>query len=238
MKILADMHTHTLASGHAYSTINELAQAAAQAGLQGLAITDHGPSLPGGPHRYHFNALRFVPQRIGGVRIFRGVEANIMDQQGTLDLDQPLLEELDFVMAGFHEDCGICGQDIDRNTRTLLAVMENPRVKCISHPGNPVFPLRYEEIVMGALATSTALEINNSSLISVSRKGSVGNCSEIARLCAQLGAPIMVGSDAHIAQGVGIFCDALKLIAEAGVAEGQIINGSWQRLLDFLGIEE
>jgi putative hydrolase len=161
-----------------------------------------------------------------------------MDQQGTLDLDQPLLEELDFVMAGFHEDCGICGQDIDRNTRTLLAVMENPQVKCISHPGNPVFPLRYEEIVMGALATSTALEINNSSLMSVSRKGSVGNCSEIARLCAQLGAPIMVGSDAHIAQGVGIFGDALKLIADAGVAEGQIINASWQRLLDFLGIEE
>jgi len=117
-------------------------------------------------------------------------------------------------------------------------VMENPRVKCISHPGNPIFPLHYEEVVMGALATQTALEINNSSLMSVSRKGSVGNCTEIAKLCAKLGAPIMVGSDAHIAQGVGIFDDALKLVAEVGIAEGQVINSSMQRLLDFLELGE
>lgn len=238
MKIIADMHTHTLASGHAYSTINELAHAAAQIGLQAIAITDHGPSLPGGPHRYHFCAMRFVPRYIAAVRVFRGIEANILDDKGTLDMDQPVLEELDFVMAGFHEDCGVCGQDIDRNTRSVLAAMENPRVRCISHPGNPIFPLHYEEVVMGALATGTALEINNSSLMSVSRKGSVGNCAKIVRLCARIGAPVLIGSDAHIAQGVGVFDDALKLVAEAGISEGQLINSSMQRLLDFLGIAE
>jgi len=232
------MHTHTLASGHAYSTINELARAAAEVGLRGLAITDHGPGLPGGPHRFHFCAMRFVPRTIAGVRIFRGVEANILDDQGRLDLEPDVLEQLDFVMAGLHEDCGFCGQDIERNTRAILAAMENPRVKCISHPGNVVFPARYEEIVMGALATQTALEINNSSLMSVSRKGSNANCAEIAALCARIGAPVMIGSDAHICQGVGVFEDALKLLAEAGMPEGQVINASWQRLLDFLGIEE
>ena len=238
MRIIADMHTHTLASGHAYSTVNELALAAAQAGLQGLALTDHGPALPGGPHRYHFCAMRFVPRTIAGVRIFRGVEANILDDKGTLDLDQGVLEELDFVIAGLHEDCGFCGQDIDRNTRALLAAMENPRVKGISHPGNPVFPLHYEEIVMGALATQTALELNNSSLSSQSRKGSSGNCAQIAALCARLGAPVMIGSDAHIAQGVGVFEDAIKLALDAGIAEGQVINASWQRLMDFLELVE
>ena len=238
MKIIADMHTHTLASGHAYSTVNELALAAAQAGLQGLALTDHGPALPGGPHRYHFCAMRFVPRTIAGVRIFRGVEANILDEKGTLDLEQDVLEELDFVMAGLHENCGFCGQDVDRNTRALLAVMENPRVRCISHPGNPLFPLHYEEIALAALATHTALEINNSSLSSLSRKGSCGNCAEIAALCARVGAPVMIGSDAHISQGVGVFEDALKLVAQAGMAEGQVINTSMQRLLDFLKIVE
>jgi len=238
MKIIADMHTHTLASGHAYSTVNELALAAAQAGLQGLALTDHGPALPGGPHRYHFCAMRFVPRTIAGVRIFRGVEANILDEKGTLDLEQDVLEELDFVMAGLHENCGFCGQDVDRNTRALLAVMENPRVKCISHPGNPLFPLHYEEIALAALATQTALEINNSSLSSLSRKGSCGNCAEIAALCARVGAPVMIGSDAHISQGVGVFEDALKLVAQAGIADGQVINTSMQRLLDFLEIVE
>ena len=237
MKLIADMHTHTLASGHAYSTVNELALAASTLGLQGLAITDHGPALPGGPHRYHFCAMRFIPRTIAGVRIFRGVEANILDEKGRLDLEQGVLEELDYVMAGLHENCGFCGSGIDDNTRALLAVMENPRVKCISHPGNPLFPLHYEEVVMGALATDTALEINNSSL-GLSRKGSCDNCVEIARLCARIGAPIMIGSDAHISQGVGVFDDALKLAADAGIVEGQVINASMERLLDFIGLAE
>lgn len=237
MKIIADLHTHTIASGHAYSTINELATAASLLGLQGLAITDHGPSLPGGPHRYHFSAMRFIPRSIGGVRIFRGVEANVLKADGTLDLEQAVLEELDFVMAGLHENCGYCGRDIDSNTETLLKVMENPRVKCISHPGNPIYPLHYEQIVLAALATGTALEINNSSL-SLSRKGSIGNCTALARLCAEIGAPVMIGSDAHIAQGVGVFDDALKLVAEAGISEAQVVNAEFARLLSFLELPE
>ena len=237
MKIIADMHTHTLASGHAYSTVNELALAASQLGLQALAVTDHGPALPGGPHRYHFCAMRFIPRTIAGVRIFRGVEANILDEKGTLDLDQVVLDDLDYVMAGLHESCGFSDNDIDSNTRALLAAMENPRVKCISHPGNPLFPLHYEEVVMGALATDTALEINNSSL-GLSRKGSCDNCNKIALLCARIGAPIMIGSDAHISQGVGVFDDALRLVAEAGIVEGQVINTSLERLLDFIGLTD
>ena len=237
MKITADLHTHTIASGHAYSTINELATAASLAGLQAIAVTDHGPAMPGGPHRYHFCAMRFIPKTIAGVRILRGVEANILDDKGTLDLEQALLEELDYVMAGLHENCGFCGSDINRNTDALLAVMANPRVKCISHPGNPIFPLHYEKVVREALATGTALEINNSSL-GLSRKGSGENCSNIARLCARIGAPIMIGSDAHIAQGVGVFDDALRLVSEAGIAEEQVMNASYARLLSFLGLPE
>jgi len=237
MRILADLHTHTIASGHAYSTVNELAQAASEKGLQGLALTDHGPALPGGPHRYHFAAMRFIPRVIAGVRIFRGVEANIVNPQGELDLDQGVLGDLDFVMAGLHEGCGFCGRGIDQNTRAVLAAMENPRVNCISHPGNPFFPLHYQEVVQGALRTGTALEINNSSLI-VSRKGSSRNCKDIARLCAAAGARILVGSDAHIAQGIGCFDEALRLIEEAGIAEEQVVNADWERLLGFLGLEE
>ncbi|HJV36286.1 phosphatase [Geomonas sp.] len=237
MKIIADLHTHTIASGHAYSTINELASAASQLGLKAIATTDHGPALPGGPHRYHFCAMRFIPRYIGGVRIFRGVEANILDAKGTLDLEQELLEQLEFVMAGFHENCGYCGKDVDGNTEILLKVMANPRVKCISHPGNPIFPIHYETIVKAAVDTGTALEINNSSL-SLSRIGSIGNCTEVARLCAKHGAPIMLGSDAHIAQGVGVFDDALRLVTEAGISEEQVMNADYPRLLSFLGLPE
>ncbi|MEJ2202017.1 MAG: PHP domain-containing protein [Desulfuromonadaceae bacterium] len=87
----ADLHIHTVGSGHAYSTIAEIAQEAARKGLKMVAMTDHGPALPGGPHAYHFAALRFVPEYLHGVRVLRGIEANIIGI-GQLDLDAALLD--------------------------------------------------------------------------------------------------------------------------------------------------
>ena len=101
MKIIADMHTHTIASGHAYSTLNELAAEAARKGLLALAVTDHGPALPGGPHIYHFGAMRFFPEHISGVRIFRGIEANILVINGYL---AARAEEITGVISGVAAD--------------------------------------------------------------------------------------------------------------------------------------
>ena len=235
MKIVADMHSHTISSGHAYSTINELAQEAARKGLLALAITDHGPSLPGGPHIYHFGAMRFIPEQICGVRIFRGVEANIIDARGTLDLPEHYLANLDFVMAGLHEGCGFDGKEGDMYTTAILNAMENPLVKAISHPGNPIFRLDYERIVPAAYRTGTALEMNNTSF-SISRKGSKPNCETLARLAATHGAPIVIGSDAHIAQMVGVVDDAVATVVAAGIPSSQVINADMQGLLQFLGL--
>lgn len=232
----ADLHIHTLASGHAYSTINEIAAEAARKGLKLVAMTDHGPALPGGPHPYHFAALRFIPEFIQGVRVLRGIEANILGR-GKLDLSEPLLDKLDLVMAGFHEDTGFSGKGAVANTRALLAVMELPRVKVISHPGNPRFPVDFEAVVRQAVATGTALEINNSSF-SVSRRGSAEPCSRLAQLIARYGAPVALGSDAHIAQGVGEFGDALGACSAAGVAWEQVVNRSFASTLEFLGLPQ
>ncbi len=236
MKIIADMHTHTVASGHAYSTVNELARAAREKCLEALAITDHGPALPGGPHLYHFGAMRFIPPRIEGVRIFRGVEANILAADGTLDMPENYLARLDFVMAGLHEGCGFEGRGIEANTDAVLKAMANPLVRAISHSGNPEFPVHQEKLVQKALETNTALEINNASF-SISRRGSRANCERLAELLAQSGAPVIVGSDAHIMQGVGEFDEAIAVLEKAGVRPGQVVNSSLERLLDFLGLE-
>lgn len=235
MEIIADLHTHTIASGHAYSTVNELAQEAARKGLAAIAITDHGPALPGGPHLYHFGAMRFIPSSLHGVRILRGVEANILDSAGTIDLPEHYLERLNFIMAGLHEGCGFDNEGIDRNTDAVLNAMANPRIKAISHPGNPAFPLHYETVAQAAQATGTALEINNASF-SVSRKGSRANCEALAFLLARYCTPVVVGSDAHIAQGVGEFDDALCVIERAGISESQVVNTSMERLVAFLGL--
>lgn len=237
MKIVADLHTHTVASGHAYSTVNEMAAEARRKGLKALAITDHGPALPGGPHLYHFGAMRFIPPWIGGVRILRGVEANILGTDGTLDMPEPYLERLDFVLAGLHEGTGFEDRGIDGNTEALIRAMANPRVRAIAHSGNPVYPVRFDVLVQAALDTGTALEINNASF-SQSRRGSRPQCERLAELIARSGAPVAVGSDAHISQGVGEFGEALHVLERAGVPAEQVVNSSFDRLLEFLGLED
>jgi putative hydrolase len=83
-KINADLHTHTVASGHAYSTVDEMARGAFNKGIKLIGITDHGPKLPGGPNVYHFGNFSIVPDELYGVRIVKGVEANIL-KNGKLD---------------------------------------------------------------------------------------------------------------------------------------------------------
>lgn len=237
MEIIADLHTHSIASGHAYSTVNELAAAACAKGLKALALTDHGPALPGGPHLYHFGAMRFIPDWIHGVRILRGVEANIIAADGTIDMPDAYLRKLDFVMAGLHEFCGFDDQGIDRNTEAVVRAMANPKIKAISHAGNPTFPVHFEELARVAGETGTALEINNSSF-SISRKGSRANCELLAKILALSGAPVIVGSDAHIAQGVGEFAEAIAVLEAAGVSDKQVINSSFGRLKEFLNLAD
>jgi putative hydrolase len=237
MKIIADMHTHTVASGHAYSTVNEMVQEANRKGLQALAFTDHGPALPGGPHLYHFGAMRFIPPWISGVRVLRGVEANIIAHDGSLDMPDSYLAKLDFVMAAFHEDCGFNDQGVDKNTDAVLRAMSHPRVNAIAHSGNPAFPVHLEKLVQGALQTGTALEINNSSF-DMSRKGSRPHCEQLAALIALSGTKVVVGSDAHIAQGVGEFDNAREVLLKAGISCEQVVNSSYKRLMAFLGLEE
>lgn len=237
MNIVADMHTHTVASGHAYSTVNEMATEARRKGLKALALTDHGPALPGGPHLYHFGAMRFIPPWIAGVRILHGVEANIIAADGTLDMPQPYLKRLDFVLAGLHEGTGFEDHGIDGNTEAMIRAMANPRVKAVAHSGNPAYPVRFEELVQAAVKTGTALEINNASF-SLSRGGSRPHCELLADLIVRSGALVVVGSDAHIAQGVGEFGEAVAVLEKAGIPAQQVVNSCYGRLLEFLGLED
>ncbi len=75
-----DTHTHTLASGHAYNTMNELAKAAADKGLKGLAITEHAPDMPG-PVIYTIFNLRIVPRKRFGIELLLGTQLNIMNAE-------------------------------------------------------------------------------------------------------------------------------------------------------------
>lgn len=225
MKLRIDTHTHSVASGHAYSTVDELARGAKKRGLAGFVLTDHGPALPGGTHKYHFGNLRILPKTIHGVRFYTGVEANIMDLDGSVDLDAYYLGRLDFVMAGFHELC-FAPRSMEENTRALIAAIANPAVDAISHPGNPTFPVDYREVVAAAVEYGKALELNDSSFRI--RSGSAPNCATLAALCAESGSLVVCGSDAHYWADVGRFDNVLGLLRDQEVPKSLVLNASIQ----------
>ena len=232
MKLVADLHVHSVASGHAYSTIAENAEAAARKGLELIAITDHGPAMPGGPHLYHFGNLRVVPSEYTGVRILKGAEANIVDSEGALDIPERYLKRLDIVLAGFHSPCYKSG-GVKQNTVVLTKLMSNPLIDIIVHPGNPEFEINAVELVRAAKDLGVALELNNSSLGTV-RKGSYDHCLEIALQAAKMDALVVLGSDAHWAEDVGGFKNAISLAKEAGIRPEQVVNTSVKRIDEYL----
>ncbi len=233
MDFLVDLHTHTVASGHAYSTVYENAAAAAERGLKIMAVTDHGPALPGGAHEYHFWNMRILPDEIKGVRILTGVEANIVNAKGELDLDNDSLRQLDVVLVGLHPLCGYEPGNAAQNTDVLIRAMSNPNVHILAHPGNPWFPIDSERIVEAAGRNNVLLEINNSSFVK-SRPGGEEMTREVARAAFESGLDIILGSDAHLASLVGGFEQAEAEATAIGFGAERIINTDPDRVMRFL----
>lgn len=232
MKIIADLHVHSIASGHAFNTIDELTKSAKEKGLELIAITDHGPALPGAANYFYFKNLGIVPDTVNGVIVLKGIECNILNNVGELDLASEHLAPLDIVLAGFHEAC-YQNDNINENTKTIISVMESSRVNIIAHIGNPNYPVDYKEVIAEAVRNNVAIEINNASL-TFTRAGSKTNCMKVAEICADLNAMVSISSDAHIRFHLGKVEEAVKLAEQAGIQEKNILNLSVDRIKSFI----
>lgn len=177
MKYLVDTHTHTVASTHAYSTIHDYLQVAKAKGIVLFATTDHGPAMVDAPHAWHFANLRVLPRVVDGVGILRGIEANIINEVGDLDLQDSYLQTLDLVMAGFHEPV-FPPKDRESHTKAMIGAIKSGKVDIISHLGNPAFPINIDAVVRATAEYNVALEVNNSSF-GHRRHGSKANCQVI-----------------------------------------------------------
>jgi len=234
MELLVDLHTHTVSSGHAYSTITENALAASRRGLKLLGMTDHGPSMPGAPHLYHFGNLSIIPKEILGVKILPGVEANIVNHEGELDIPFSYLVQMKLVLVGLHVIC-YPGGTSEQNTQAYIKAMGNPYTDVMVHPGRPDFQLDLERIAYKSAQLNIPVEVNNSSLSTIDGKdGARANCRCFASYMAKYKGQVILGSDAHFWDRVGEFGDALDLIHEVGIPEHQILNTSPERVLDYL----
>ena len=144
-----DLHMHTVASTHAYSTLSDYIAQAKQKGIKLFAITDHGPDMEDAPHHWHFINMRIWPRVVDGVGILRGIEANIKNVDGEIDCSGKMFESLDLIIAGFHEPV-FPPQDKDTNTAAMIATIASGNVHIISHPGNPKYPVDITAIAQAA----------------------------------------------------------------------------------------
>ena len=232
MKILVDTHTHTNASTHAYSTLEENVRAAKKLGLEAIAVTNHAPKTPDAPHIWHFtNMPRCVPRDIDGVKILYGVEANILDADGSLDMDAGALSMLDVVIASMHRDT-YTPQNRKAHTQAYINALQNPYVDIIGHSGSPDYEYNTDTVLALAKKEGKMIEINNNSHLI--RKGSIENCLNIAKKCMDMGVYVVVSSDAHMSYSVGQFSEALTMLKEINFPEELIANTSLEKFVSIL----
>lgn len=234
MKYVLDVHTHTIASGHAYSTMREMARAAKEKGLELLGITEHGKTMPWTCGAYYFQNLKMVDRHMEGIDLLLGAELNIIDLDGTVDMGEKTLSQMDVVIASMHVPCLRAGT-MEENTRAYRKVMQNPLVDIIGHPEDGRFPVDFRELAESAKEYGKLLEVNNNSLDPrCNRENGRENYITMLNYCKEYQVPVVVNSDSHVDQLVGRHQEAYSLMEEIGFPEELVVNRSVSELKKYL----
>lgn len=219
--IMIDTHTHTVLSGHAWSTLRENAAAAARKKMEGICLTEHGHAMPGSGPFFLVSAQKMLPAVVEGVRVYYGVEANMMDFKGGMDIEDRMLFACEFVVSSMHELCVTPGTETE-NTDAYLATLAHPAVDILGHIDDRKTPNHFEVVVKEAGRLGRLIEINNNSLLI--RKGSIERVEEVARLCAKHNVRVAVSSDAHFDDMIGSVTPALQLLGKIGFPDELVVN--------------
>lgn len=220
-----DLHTHTCASGHGTNDkITDLAKEAAKRKMLVLGISDHGPASQGSAGLSYFRGLPLGERHRFGVSLYYGVEANILDSDGNLDVPDDILRTLDFCIISMHRPIYASGSETE-NTKAYIRAMRHPNVQIIGHCDDSRFPVDYRELVKAAQAFGVLPELNNVSLLPDSyRKNCRENATRLLKECASLSCPILLSSDSHGRGHIGEAAEALKLVQETGFPDHLLKN--------------
>lgn len=234
MKYEIDVHTHTIASGHAYSTMQEMIQAAKQKGLLGLGITEHASLMPGTCQDIYFRNLRIVPREIDGLHLLLGVELNIKDELGNVDMSESTMRRLDVRIASIHRNVF---PPVERTV--LMSAVEgalaNPYVDILGHPDDGNYDYDYRKLAQLAAEYGKIIEINNASLRPTGiRPHAFENDLMLLTECKKYEVPVMMGSDAHISYDVGACEMAERVIEESGYPKELVMNYNIECFLEIL----
>ena len=211
-----EMHCHSSWSSDGKNTIDEMATEAKRRGYRYLCLTDHSHYLRDGRLERQWKEIEEVNARVKPFQILRGIEVNIR-ADGTLDVADEVLEELDWVVASLHTA-------FDREpTERILGAIDNPNVDCIGHlTGRRILKrdgstVDIERIVERAAETGTALEIN-------SQPDRLDMRDTHARLAGEAGVRIPITTDAHSTTALGYAELGIGLARRAWLTKQQVLN--------------
>lgn len=219
-----DLHMHTVASDGKH-TIAEMVAAAKACGYEYVCITDHSRSsviangLSAERLREHIDEVRRVGAKFKGMHVWAGAEVDI-HVDGTLDYDDDLLAELDWVVASVHQ---AMGRDIEANTQRTIAAIRSPYVNVIAHPTGRLInrrdamPLDIDAISRAAAETGTALEIN-ASLYRLDLK------DQHARLARERGVKLCIDTDAHATEQLDQMRFGVLTARRAWLTPADVVN--------------
>ncbi len=217
-----DLHSHTTASDGTAS-IAEMARAARAAGYEYLAITDHSASMGFGaevsPDELKRQIERIRTTEADGIELLAGSEVNILPD-GSLDYDDALLAELDWVIASVHTSFGMAAEAM---TARIVSAIEHPLVDAIGHLSGrkierrPPYRFDFPAVLAAAVRTGTMFEINASP-----DRRDVGELH--ARAAAQAGVPILINCDAHRVGGFEVARYGIATARRAWLSAAEVAN--------------
>jgi putative hydrolase len=230
-----DIHTHTIVSGHSTNTMFEMIQMAHEKGMDLLGLTEHGPAVKGAPIVSYFHHSIRLPRRLFEMDFMIGVEADIMNVDGLLDLDDRHLRLQDVVLAGIHREAGWTTTSPDENSKAIIAVMKNPLVHFISHPCDSNTRINVDRVVKASYEYQVPLEVNCLHLgYFVARGLDLEDIRHMISLVEDYKWKLIVSSDAHVATAIGddSIIDSLKL--RELLSEDVVLNSSADSIRRFL----
>jgi DNA polymerase (family 10) len=222
--IQGDLHMHTDGSDGRNSP-GEMIAACRERGYRYLAVCDHSKRQvqAGGLDERrlmaHAGAVRAAAARFPAMRVLMGVEVDIL-KDGSLDLDEGCLADLDFAVASCHSSLGMGREE---STRRLLKAMDSPYVRCIGHPtGRMIHSREGLDIDVSAVARAAAqrgvaLEINSHWMRLDLRDSH-------ARTAIGLGAKICINTDAHSTQDLDLMRFGVATARRAWASAEDVVN--------------
>lgn len=223
--ILLDIHTHSLSSGHGtHDTITEMARAAAGKSLRLLGISDHGPATSQAAGSSYFRNLLLAGRKRFGIDLLYGVELNILNEKGDVDLEDSLIGSLDYAFVSMHHPVFRAGT-ADSNTSAYINAMRHPGVRFLGHPDDGRFPVDYGRLLRAAKEHHVYPEINNASLMpDAYRSDGLRNSLQILSICKQLQLPVLLSSDSHGREQIGDMRYILPLLKQCGFPAQLVLN--------------